>query len=98
MNAAGTPVPARTVSANGEGPYADWHVTLRSDFSARMLVELQSGDVLRVMAAVDPLVVEHNFPDGAGALASSILDAVPWDAALTVVTRALGEIGKLPNR
>lgn len=88
----------RTVQASGSGDCADWHIVMRSDFSARMLEELRSGDAGRIMLSADKLVVSHNFPGIDGEVAASILDAVPLDCAVEVVSAALVMIGKLPNR
>lgn len=50
------------------------------------------------MLSADKLVVSHNFPGIDGEVAASILDAVPLDCAVEVVSAALVMIGKLPNR
>lgn len=77
------------VIVNLSGSYDGWSATLRSNISARILLDLQSGDADRQFSALKRMVVSHNFKDLDGNLAEDILDA-PVDS-LTVL---IGEWGK----
>jgi hypothetical protein len=95
---AGTPLPVRTVTVEGEGDAADWTLTMRRDFSARMLEDLRAADdVVAVLRAADQLVIDHNLPDVNGAIATSLLDVVPASACYGLVRKAMAEIAKVPN-
>lgn len=82
-----------------EGEYAGWEFTAYADFKARLLHDLQSGDVGRMFAAFDKIVVEHNFPDAddPSIIADSIAD-VDRSAISDMADRLWDEIRKLPNR
>lgn len=69
--------------------YEGWSATLRRNVSARILLDLQSGDADRQFSALKRMVVSHNFKDLDGNLAEDILDA-PVDS-LTIL---IGEWGK----
>jgi hypothetical protein len=68
-----------TVKISLEGDYAGWTAELRKQVSARILLELESGDSARALAAFSKLVVSHNFKDLDGNPCADVLDA-PMDA------------------
>lgn len=88
----------RTVTVAGEGEFAEWSCSARADFPARVLAQLQSSDISQIMAALDVIVIEHNFPDAAGEVAASMADVDPYDGLLTITGGVFDAIGKLPNR
>lgn len=90
--------PAREVSATGSGEFAEWTCRARADFPARVLADLQSGSIERIMVALDAIVLEHNFPDAAGEIAKTMADVDPYDGLLDVSARIFDAIGTLPNR
>lgn len=94
---AGRPAP-RTVEVTGSGDFAEWACTARADFPARVLADLQSGSIDRIMAALDVIVVEHNFPDSAGELAEHMTDVDPYRGLLAIAGAVFDAIGKLPSR
>lgn len=79
-------------------PFDGWTFTARTDFSVRVLAELQSRDIARIIAALDQVILSHNFPNADGKLAAQLEDVSPWKA-LTKIVEALvaGMGGKLPN-
>lgn len=88
----------RTVQVKGTGDYADWECTVRADFPARIVGDLESAKVDRIIAAFDSIIVDHNFPDSAGDLAVTMADVDPYDGLLTMAGLAFDAIGKLPPR
>jgi len=86
------------VSLNGDSPYSGWSATVRADFPARVLADLQSGNVERILRALDVIVVSHNFPNADGELAESMADVDPYTGLFAVAGQALNAIGSLPNR
>jgi hypothetical protein len=95
--AAARPV-ARTVDVQGKGDFAEWSATARADFPARVLADLQSGSIERIMVALDTIVIDHNFPDVDGEIAASMADVDPYDGLLEIAGGIFDAIGKLPNR
>ena len=72
---------------------------MRVDFKARLLVDLQSGDFGRILAALEKIVVRHNIPDfdDPGKRAETLGDA-DLDG-LNALMEAFGEARKsLPPR
>jgi len=95
---AGRPAP-RTVDVTvAAGEFAGWSCTARADFPARVLADLQSGSIDRIMVALDVIIVDHNFPGADGELAETMADVDPYRGLLAVAGDALDAIGKLPNR
>lgn len=91
--------PLRSVHVNvPEGDYAGWEATMRADFSARELADLESGDITRIVAGLDRIITDHNFPDAAGDIAECLADVVPAIGLLTVAGALMTAIGNLPNR
>lgn len=95
--AAKRPAP-RTVSVTGKGDFSEWEATARADFPARVLADLQSGSIERIMLGLDAVVVEHNFPDADGEIAETMADVDPYDGLLEISAGIFDAIGKLPNR
>lgn len=88
----------RTVEVAGTGDWATWSCTARADFPARVLELLEKMDLPGIVAAMDLIVVDHNFPDSLGAVATSMADVDPYQGTLHMAGRILDAIGKLPNR
>ena len=78
-----------TVKIALEGEYAGWTAELRKSVSARILLDLESGDSQRSLVAFSKLVVKHNFKDLDGKPCDDVLDA-PVDA-LTQTLEAWGK-------
>jgi len=78
-----------TVKIALEGEYAGWTAELRKTVSARILLDLESGDSQRSLTAFSKLVVKHNFKDLDGKPCDDVLDA-PVDA-LTQTLEAWGK-------
>ena len=74
---------------NLSGSFDGWNATLRRNISAKILLDLQSGEAERQFNALKKLVVAHNFKDLDGNSADDILDA-PVEA----LTELMGEWGK----
>lgn len=74
---------------NLSGSFEGWNATLRRNISAKILLDLQSGDAERQFNSLKRMVVAHNFKDLDGNLADDILDA-PVES----LTELMGEWGK----
>ena len=96
--AAKRPAP-RTVTATIEdGDFAGWSATARADFPARLVIDLDSGQVEKILSVLEVIIVDHNMPDQADQVAEHLADVDPY-AGLLAIANALGaELGKLPNR
>jgi hypothetical protein len=81
-----------------EGEFAGWEATARADFPARLLADLQSGKVDRLITALDEIITDHNFPDSEDRIAATMSEVDPYPGLLEVGGRVLDAIGKLPNR
>jgi hypothetical protein len=81
-----------------DGDFAGWEATARADFPARLLSDLQSGNIGRIIGVLDAIVLDHNFPDEKDQLATSMGDVDPYDGLLEVAGGIFDAIGKLPNR
>jgi hypothetical protein len=91
--------PARTVEVSiDEGAFAGWAATARADFPARLLVDLESGSMAKVLVVLEAIVTDHNFPNETGELAATLGDVEPYDGLLAVSAKLLEAIGRLPNR
>lgn len=88
----------RTIDVELAGEYAGWRATARADFPARVLVDLQSGNIERVMAALDGILVDHNMPDADGNVAASCADVDPYGGLMELGAAVFRDLGKLPNR
>jgi hypothetical protein len=92
--------PRRTVSFTiAEGDYAGWAATAYADFKAKVASDLVSGDMDRVIRALDRVIISHNFPDGDDetVVAESIGD-VDMTALEMIVDEVFDAIKNLPNR
>ncbi len=69
-----------------DGQFAGWRCTLRPQVSARILLDLESGNAARAMGAFAKLVLEHNFKGLDGEPIEDILDA-PIDALTATVEK-----------
>lgn len=78
-----------TVKIALEGAYVGWTAELRKTVSARILLDLESGDSQRSLTAFSKLVVRHNFKDLDGKPCDDVLDA-PVEA-LTQTLEAWGK-------
>lgn len=92
------PAPRTVTVAVAEGDFAGWEATARADFPARVLADLQSDSIARIMAALDVIIVDHNFPDATDAIAGSMADVDPYEGLLRIAGELFEAIGKLPNR
>lgn len=92
--------PPRTVEIllNGGGPFDGWAATCRADFPSRWIRDLESGDIDRMMGAMDKIVLDHNFPDEEGELAQTMADVDPWTGLVAVMGELTAAIGRLPPR
>jgi hypothetical protein len=89
---------ARTVTVKLKAPFEEWVAECRADFPLRVFQDLNSGDIDRVLPALDRIVLEHNFPDETGELATALADVDPPDAVTLLVEGLSEEVGKLPPR
>lgn len=88
----------RTVEVHLDAPYEGWTATLKADgISARVMIELQSSDVQKQFAAMERLIVAHNFLDADGKPAESVLDA-PIDALTAAIGKWGDAVAALPPR
>lgn len=78
-----------TIKIALEGEFAGWTAELRKQVSARILLDLESGDSSRSLHAFSKLVVTHNFKGLDGKPCDDVLDA-PVDA-LTQTLEAWGK-------
>lgn len=89
---------ARVVEVTLAGDFDGWYVKAKADFPARLLADLQSGDLERIYKVLDVIVIEHNLPNDQDEVAASMGDVDPYDGLLEVSTGIFDAIGKLPNR
>ena len=78
-----------TVKIALEVEFAGWTAELRKQVTARILLDLESGDSQRSLVAFSKLVVSHNFKGLDGKPCDDVLDA-PIDA-LTQTLEAWGK-------
>ena len=83
-----------TIKIALEGEFAGWTAELRKQVTARILLDLESGDSGRSLHAFSKLIVAHNFKGLDGKPVDDILDA-PVDA-LTQTLEAWGKANQ-PN-
>jgi hypothetical protein len=81
------------------GDYEGWEGAARADFKIKIVADLDSGQMDRVIPALDSIVTDHNFPDAddPDKIAATIGD-VDSDAIGPIVDAIFTAIGKLPNR
>jgi hypothetical protein len=91
--------PARTATVSIEdGPYAGWRATIRLDFPTRLLIGFQSGILADILASLELIVLEHNFPNEAGERAASLADVDPYSGLLAISNEIGTALGAVPNR
>jgi hypothetical protein len=78
-----------TTKISLEGEFAGWTAELRKQVTARILLDLESGDSARSLNAFSKLIVTHNFKGLDGKPVDDVLDA-PVDA-LTQTLEAWGK-------
>jgi len=83
-----------TIKIALEGEFAGWTAELRRQVTARILLDLESGESSRSLAAFSKLIISHNFKGLDGKPVDDILDA-PVDA-LTQTLEAWGKANQ-PN-
>jgi len=88
----------RTVTVDLPAPFEGWQATVKAEgISARILIELQSGDEARAMNATKTLVVKHNFLNEIGEPADDVLDA-PMEALGAMLKAWTEAVTALPPR
>lgn len=80
------------------GEYAGWWCRVRVDFPAKVLRELQSNDVERILEAFGTIILEHNMPGADGELAATLGDVDPYDGLKVLAAEAFRRIDRLPPR
>ena len=92
-------VARRTATFGMPAPYDGWEATVYADFKAGTVADLTSGELDRVLRALDKVVISHNFPDADDdtIIAASFSD-IDMDALNVVVDAMLDAIAKLPKR
>lgn len=93
-------VERRTIGLELAGAYAGRELEVYTDFPARALEELQSGDLVRVCRALDRYVIvpgSHDLTDLDGEVAPSMLDVYPTDAVSAVIDAYVKATNTLPN-
>ena len=89
----------RTVTATIEGGDFDgWEATARADFPARLIVELASGDIDRVLAVLETIIVDHNMPNDRDEIAEHLADVDPYSGLIEVANAIGAKLGSLPPR
>ncbi len=88
----------RTVTVTGKGDFAEWEATVRVDFPAALLEEFESGVVMRIIKALDSLVVSHNMPGSSGEIAATLMEVDPYGGLLEISNAIAEAITNLPNR
>jgi len=96
--AANRPAPRTVDIVIAKGDFTGWEVTARADFPARVLADLQADSMARIMAALDAIVISHNFPDSEGEIAATMADVDPYQGVVMAAGEIFDAIAKLPNR
>lgn len=92
-----TPRRDRTLTVRiPDGPFAGWEATIRIHFPARELAALQSGQVDRMIAAFDRIIVDHNLTDDDGRPASSVAD-VDYAGMFALLKACMDAVSALPK-
>lgn len=92
------PAPRTVTVTIDKGDFIGWEATARADFPARLLADLQSGSIAKIMDVLDVIVISHNFPNAKDELATSMGDVDPYDGLMEVASAIFDGIAKLPNR
>lgn len=89
---------ARTVEVILDGEFNGWKATMKADgISARVFIELSSGNVERQMVSLGKLVISHDFQDGDGNRVDDILDA-PMESLGALIGKWGEAVAALPPR
>lgn len=80
------------------GEYDGWTATARADFPARLLQDLGSGDINRVMACLEAIITEYDMPDSDGNVAETLSDVDPYSGLFAVAGEIIPAIKRLPPR
>lgn len=78
--------------------FPGWWARVRVDFPARLVGDLNSGDLDRMIAGLEVIVLDHNMPDEHGDRAARLGDVDPYTGLVAVLGAAMDAIGKLPPR
>jgi hypothetical protein len=90
---------ARTVTARiSGGDFDGWEATARADFPTRLVVDLNSGDLGKILDVLDRIITDHNMPDSDGNIAEHLADVDPYSGLLAIANAVGAELGRLPNR
>ena len=81
-----------------DGEFAGWYARILVDFPMRVMLEIESGKAERVIAALDRIIVDHNFPARDGELATSCADVDPYTGLVAVADRFMDVMRSAPNR
>jgi hypothetical protein len=96
---AGRPEPRTVEVALGpDSDFPGWWCRAKADFPVRVLEDLQSGALERVIAALGRIIVEHNFPGEDGELAATLSDVDPARGLIAITAAISDGISSLPNR
>lgn len=95
---ASRPTPRTVEVAVESGDFQGWRATVRVDFPASVLGDMQSGNVEKIMRAAELVIVEHNMPDSEGYIATRLADVDPFGGIVAVLNLAMGAIKALPPR
>lgn len=91
------PAPRTIALTIAEGDFAGWECTALVSFPAAWILDLQSGDFARILAVLDRIITEHNFPNADGELAERMAD-VDYEGLRAVAETFTEALGRLPPR
>lgn len=97
-NAAKRPAPRTVAITITEGDYEGWEATARADFPLSVLEDLESGNIGRIVHALDTIVIDHNFPNERDEIAASMTEVDPYHGLMVVAGKIFDAMAKLPNR
>lgn len=86
------------VKLNSGGDFDGWEAVMRADFPARVAEDLDARDVGRFLAAMESLVVSHNFPDEHDELAERMADVDPYSGLVAIAEAWSEALTTLPPR
>lgn len=94
------PPPRTAPVAIKSGDFEGWECTVRADFPAKVLSQLQSGKVDGIIAALEVIIIpgSHNLPDSSGKVAEHLEDVDPYGGLFEIAAEAFAAISKLPPR
>lgn len=91
--------PVRTVEVGiPEGDFAGWQATMRVDFPAKLLEDLESKNAMRFLGAMAELVLDHNFPNSRDEVAAGMIDVDPYTGLVAICEAYLDALRALPPR